>query len=663
MSLTDGLLADNRIIALMDELGDQLGPEDIQFLVHLLQQNRGAELEVLQDLMNYTYDHTPVGMREFIESPDYLGMKGQVFPVLLDDLGELFDSKRYNEAVLSGGIGWGKSTFAELALVRMVYEVACLRNPQKMYGLADNSVIAFVNVSVNLAQAKNVVFTGVKNKINSSPFFKKKFPYDASLKSEIRFPKDIWITPAASNEGGVIGLNVFGGVLDEVNFMDVVENSKQASDGGTYDQATQLHNAMIRRMKSRFLVRGKLPGILLSISSSKYPDDFTEKRMQRAIDNDEPDVFIRRYSQWDTKPPDRYSGVTFPLCLGDALIRPHIMETEKQRQEAVEKNLEVLHVPEEYEMDFKVDIDMAIRDIAGRPTMSIKPFIMQKEKIYDAIRQGEDTYGMSHPFSRDITNLQDGGAFLWDKFKGDKEKPHFLHIDLSLGGDGCGFAMTHVHDYKKVIRRNHKTGDTYAEVAPIVMLDIAMRIVAPKDQQVNIGDVRSLVYELRANGFNLQKVTFDQFQSADTIQQLNRAGILSENLSVDSKLDPYNAFRDALYEDRMLMYSYAPAIEEATRLEKNEKKDKVDHPPSGSKDVTDAIAGAVFHAVTSPVRGATIIEPGVMESQSPAERERRQKYEGRSMVDIYLDGDIDDETDNFLRRGDEDIYQYRSIYR
>lgn len=657
--MNDAMLSDNRILTLMDELAGSLSDDDVQFLVHLLQQNRGQELEVLQDLMNYTYDHNPVGMREFIESPDYLGMKGQVFPVLLEDLEELFDSRVFNEAVLTGAIGWGKSTFAELALVRMVYEVACLKNPQKMYGLADNSVIAFVNVSVNLAQAKNVVFTGVKNKINSSPFFKKKFPYDASLKSEIRFPKDIWITPAASNEGGVIGLNVFGGVLDEVNFMDVIENSKQSTDGGTYDQATQLHNAMIRRMKSRFLVRGKLPGILLSISSSKYPDDFTEKRIIRARDNDEQDVFIRRYTQWATKPKDRYSGVTFPLCLGDALIRPHIIKDEKQRQDAVRKKLEVLDVPEEYEMDFTVDIDMAIRDIAGRPTLSIKPFIMQKEKLYDAVRRGEDLYGMSHPFSRDISDLQDGGAFLWDKFKGDKAKPHYLHIDLSLGGDGCGFAMAHVEDYKKVVRRNHKTGDTYAEVAPIVMLDFAMRIVAPKDAQVNIGDVRSLVYELRANGFNLQKVTFDQFQSADTIQQLNRAGILSENLSVDSKLDPYNSFRDALYEDRLLMYSYAPALEEATRLEKNEEKNKVDHPPSGSKDVTDAIAGAIFHAVTAQVRGATIVEPGIIEDMSPAEQERRKRFENRSMVDIYLDGDFDDTE---YPSGGNDLYEYRSIF-
>ena len=62
-------------------------------------------MEILQELMSYTYDHIPVPMREFVESEEYLGMKGQVYPRLLDDLEELFDSKKYNEAVLTGGIG------------------------------------------------------------------------------------------------------------------------------------------------------------------------------------------------------------------------------------------------------------------------------------------------------------------------------------------------------------------------------------------------------------------------------------------------------------------------------------------------------------------------------------------------------------------------------
>jgi len=597
-NLTDSIMSDNRILKLMDELGESLTKEERELLIQVIKSNHGGEIDALTDLMGYTYERQPVPMRQFIEDEEYLGLKGQVYPVILDDLEELFDSTKYNEAVLTGGIGWGKSFFAETALTRMVYEASCLRNPQRMFGLADGSIIAFVNVSINLQQAKNVVFTGIKNKMLNSKYFKNIFPYDSNLKTEMRFPKGIWISPAASSEGGVIGLNVFGGVLDEVNFMAIVSNSKQSSDGGTYDQATQLHNALIRRMKSRFMKQGKLPGILLAISSSRYPDDFTERRIKEVTENAETDVFVRRYEQWATKKKGTYSGVTFSVCLGDALVRSHIVKTDEERAEDKKKNLEVIEVPIEYKRDFVKDIDMAIRDIAGRPTLAIRPFILQKEKLYQAIQWGRELH-MVHPFSKEVTTLRDGAVLIREMFCTksieDIQKQHYIHIDLGLTGDGCGFCMGHVTAMKKVIRRDLKSNIEFTETAPIIMTDLMLRIVAEPDKEIQIGDVRALVYELRSFGFFIKKVTFDQFQSSDSIQQLNNIGIESENLSVDSKLDAYNSFKDALYEDRMIMYDYLPAVTEAVRLEKVELKNKVDHPKSGSKDVTDAIAGMCYH--------------------------------------------------------------------
>jgi hypothetical protein len=50
----------------------------------------------------------------------------------------------------------------------------------------------------------------------------------------------------------------------------------------------------------------------------------------------------------------------------------------------------------------------------------------------------------------------------------------------------------------------------------------------------------------------------------------------------------------ALYEERLRFYHYSPVLEELQRLEWNPLKNKVDHPPHGSKDVADALAGCVF---------------------------------------------------------------------
>ena len=97
-----------QIVSILDELTKTLTPDDVALLQALLKQSEGNELDTLMDLMGYTYQHKPVGVREFVESPRYLGLAGQVYPVLLDDLEELFEGD-YVEAILTGGIGWGKA--------------------------------------------------------------------------------------------------------------------------------------------------------------------------------------------------------------------------------------------------------------------------------------------------------------------------------------------------------------------------------------------------------------------------------------------------------------------------------------------------------------------------------------------------------------------------
>jgi hypothetical protein len=832
------MLQDQRIIEKLDELTKGFTKDDIALLMQVLKNNEGNEIEILQDLMGYTYRWPPVGTREFIESPQYLGLEGQVFPRLLDDLEELFEGD-YVEAVLTGAIGWGKcqdgfskvptstgvkrlkdievgdlvmsvapngsyklarvaalsttrkncnkytfsrglqlkcsvdhpvltqrgwvsigevtkedfvasskhvvgcqdfdedlakwfacmaaelpvsngnndivpvgyeelkqlcslvgglpkevwntiqvtkgqylgrkcaqkifdlyadvlpdqwklwlnpniswerlesveslgemdlydidvpetrnfiangmivhnSTFAEIAMCRMLYEISCLRDPQRVYGLMQGSVIVLLNVGITLDNAKKIVFQGVKNKLHASPYFVEKFPYGA-WQSELRFPNNIWVFPAVAGSSGVIGYNVFGGVMDEVNFMSVVENSKaKGASNGRYDQADTLHKSLIRRMKSRFMKKGKLPGILLQISSSRYPEDFTERRLKDA--EEDPTIFTRRYAQWDTLPADRWSGKKFWVALGDGIEPPRILKDDEEKRQVEEKKLPMIEVPIEFYRDFDKDIDAAIRDFAGRPTLTIRPFIRYRNKVVEALAKGAEI-GLEHPYSKTETTLQDGGIFLVDKLRIPhikkqletavepekrkleeelrflKSKPRFVHVDLSYASDSTGLAMGYVQGYKEVIRRN-EAGEQFSAKMPIIVIEFMIRIRPPKGGEIQFADVRSLIYELKSYGYPIRKVTFDSFQSKDSMQQFQQKGIESGHVSADTNPAVYNAYRDALYEDRLITYQYDILLEETIRLEKNEKKNKVDHPANGSKDVADAVAGVCYDCVT-----------------------------------------------------------------
>mgnify|MGYP000946549132 CR=1 FL=1 len=605
-------MLDQRVIAQLDELTKGFTKDDVELLKAILRKNKGQEFDVLQDLLGYTYRHRPVGVRRFIEEPEFMGLKGQIYPKLLDDLEELFEGD-YVEAVLTGAIGWGKSTFAEIAMARMIYEVSCFRNPQKAYGLMDGTIIAFINVSVNRDNARKVVFQGLKTKLLNSMYFREVFPPEDKFVSELRFPGNVWVFPVASNETSILGYNVYGGVMDEVNFMSFVE--KSARTQGKFDQAETLYNTLIRRMKSRFMKQGKLPGILVQVSSSKYPDDFTERRLKDAESDTQ--IFTRRYSQWDTLPQDKYSGEKFLVSLGSLTRRPEILKTEENVVAAKEEDFQIVEVPIEYEMDFERDIDMAIRDLIGMPTLTIKPFIPYRWKLYEAMEKGPEMLGLEHPYTAEVTTLQDGATFDVDKllvtrakkaweqekdpaekfrleqeYKKERAKPRFIHVDLATSSM-AGFAMGHVRDYAIVERRNEE-GQLFSVKVPIIVVEMMLRIQAPKGGEIEISDVRQLVYELRSYNYRIGKVSFDQFQSKESRQQLKRSGIESDYLTADANPGVYLALKNAIYEDRLITYHYDPAYQEMIRLEKSEKTGKVDHPPGGSKDVSDAVAGVCY---------------------------------------------------------------------
>jgi hypothetical protein len=88
----------------------------------------------------------------------------------------------------------------------------------------------------------------------------------------------------------------------------------------------------------------------------------------------------------------------------------------------------------------------------------------------------------------------------------------------------------------------------------------------------------------------------DGFQSADTMQILRKKGYFVEYLSLDRSMDPYEEWKTAMYEHRIDIYDHEVYQQEARKLEKIKNK-KIDHPRGGSKDCTDAVAGAVFNCI------------------------------------------------------------------
>ncbi len=101
---------------------------------------------------------------------------------------------------------------------------------------------------------------------------------------------------------------------------------------------------------------------------------------------------------------------------------------------------------------------------------------------------------------------------------------------------------------------------------------------------------------MRRHGFNIAQVSYDGFQSVDSRQILQRQGFRTKLVSVDRDLAAYETLKELINTGRLRMPDYEPLKRELRSLEIIRGR-KVDHPPRGSKDVADSVAGAVSEAV------------------------------------------------------------------
>jgi hypothetical protein len=105
---------------------------------------------------------------------------------------------------------------------------------------------------------------------------------------------------------------------------------------------------------------------------------------------------------------------------------------------------------------------------------------------------------------------------------------------------------------------------------------------------------------LQAKGVPIAQASYDRFQSADSLQILSKEGIPAKVISVDKNPEAYFALRAAIDEQRIRFYRYRPFIDEITTVQFDPIRKRVDHRPGRSKDCADAVAGALFAALTDP---------------------------------------------------------------
>ncbi len=564
------------------------------------------------DVIAYTakllYEETYVDVEEFVN--EHLGLRGQIWDKLIDLMIDVWHGGDYFLVVIDGGIGWGKSTFAKVSLLYLFYNAIVLKNPQGVLGFVKGTELPILLVGETKQQAKHILFNDIKTMMASSPYFRKKIEkkeivfYESKDGGEIRHvSKNVVIVPRGIDDTGILGLNLIGAVMEEVNFWSVLLNSKM---GKNYDTARETFEKLHKRFTSRYgNFERPLPFIpkFFVVSSNHREKDLTlqlhkEYKGKRGF-------YYLHMRTWDTHPEGWHSPKTFTVCVGDKNQEPRIIDSGEScrgcsihpRKDYTNCGHKLEKVPEDYRVEFERNILTAVRDFLGYPQYASSPFIASRERVYACI---DDL--LFHPW--EVEELVPQFVSTEKRWKiplptrvkvVNPQAQRFIHVDLGLRHDACGLAVGHVERFVEV-KRVDEEGNEYSEKLPFIRVDLMVRIVPPEGGEIEIAEVRNLLYFLGTK-YRIHTISFDGFQSADSIQILRKRFPNVELLSVDRSNEPYEFLRSAVYEGRIRYYRYEPFIEELLDLEFDDVRGKVDHPPGGSKDVADAVAGVVYHCM------------------------------------------------------------------
>jgi hypothetical protein len=529
------------------------------------------------------FDEIPVGVEEFVESPEFLSSvrpyklskyqyqlvkaMSQIYkyPTLVhlhgEDKAKEIWTTTYREIVMQLGKGSGKDFTSTIAVAYIVYLCLCLKNPTKYF---ENDSIDIINVAINADQAQRVFFKNFMNRIKECAWFTLD-KYD-DKRDSVEFIKGVNVYSGHSEREAYEGYNTMMIILDEISgfaLNNTSGNQKAKTGPEIYDWARG-------SVTSRFSELGKV--VLLSFP--RFREDFIQQKYNEVVAEKE---VVNRAATVKINPDlgDDFdeSNLVNIEWEEDHILRYAFPYTFALKRPSWEVNPNKT-LQTDYALDFARNYSDALGRFACMPSDSTEDsFFKNKVAIENSfiIENGVDQNGVFNPNFRPKPGME-----------------YFIHVDLAKVHDRCAVALAHV---EKWVKNEHAYVN---EPEPLVRVD-ALRYWEPsKEDPMNYKDVTDYILKLQSMGYNIKLCTFDRWESFDTMNFLNARGIPTERLSVAVK--HYDDFRSVMYDERLLAPADDKLVTELREL--RWVKDKVDHPRQGYKDLSDAVCGAIFNAVS-----------------------------------------------------------------
>ena len=577
------MFTQDQIMNISKDEFSKLSAENKELILKILSEFKTDGMsQTLKELWEVDYKEIPVSIDEFICNPTYLGKSTRngesIYPYWREKYREIFDpSKNYEEIVLTGAIGVGKTRTAIVCLCYLLYRLMCLKNPQEYFRFNEGDKITIFFLNITLTLAEGVGYETMHDYLIHSPWFVERGTITGRKNLRYNPPHNIAITFGSKGEHA-LGQQIFAAFLDEVDFKQ--GGIKGASALEASNAIMTAYRTIKARITSRFTKNNVLYGKLFLVSSKKSEHDFLEAYVQK-MKSDK--MLVVDEPQWVIKPKGTFDSRTFPVAVGNRSLKSRVLAddtSEEEKQALIKQGYRILEVPFNFKDNFKLDINTALMDLAGISVVGAVSFFN-----FDMFSQCY-IKDYKNPFVTDILtigikdDLKISDFFELDKIPDAiKYMPQFIHIDGSLTGDKTGISSVGVSGLKETQQYNGSYEFTSTEMTYKHIFSVDIQ--APQGSEISFEKTRNFIYYLKASGFNIVGVSLDGFQSADMKQMLIAQGYDATIISLDKTPQGYLALRSAMNDGRIGLIQIDLLETELIQLQRDVQTGRLDHPPDG----------------------------------------------------------------------------------
>jgi len=474
---------------------------------------------------------------------------------------------KYNINVLLWGKGSGKDTISSIIICYLVYTLLCLKNAQKYFGMPVGESIDMINVAYSSQQAREVFFEKFKQRVLHWRWLDEKYPIKQSGKylnesadtgdgivkigvNGILFPSFIRVFSRHSEQESSEGLNLIAWVADEI---------------AAFSDSSKKHNGK------------KMFNMLRTSAHSRFPGDFRGLAISYPRFDDDPIMWL------------------YDLCqkvknfFGDKGSTWEINPTKTKEDFEEERILD----PEDYAQKY-----MCI------PPKTQDAFFKHPERIAECISPDTraiatlDSILIEHQVIDQMTGQPTGETKLFtgnqiDEFfligRDSFKIPRVAHVDAGLVKDRAALVIAHGEPI--TIKMFDAKSQAVKEVTINMVVEDLIVVWQPDKKrklQVSLDNIQTIIFDLMERGIRFKKISYDQWNSASSLEAFARKGIPTEKHNIST--DDYKLLRNVIYAGGAKLLPYQLQQHELEKLQFLNGR-KVDHPEEGSKEIADCLAG------------------------------------------------------------------------